>query len=118
MKKRQKSEKLKEAEVHFSDTNQPSNEAKSNGQIKRSKEKNILYTARTLFENADILPDIVNGIKKEVQEGNLKNAIDMFKAIKENETQEIITNQPAIITSITEKKIEEVLKKVKETTYE
>lgn len=92
MKKRQKTEKLKEAEVHFTSDYQPSQENKSKGQIERSKNKNILYSARTLFENANILPQIVENIKKEVEQGNNKNAIDFFKAIKEPDDQTINLN--------------------------
>lgn len=62
---------------------------KSEGQINLAKNNNILYTARTLFENADILPQMINNIKKEVEMGVNRNAIDFFKAIKENETQNI-----------------------------
>lgn len=68
------------------------NEAKSNGQIERSKRNNIICTARTLFENADILPELVNGIKEEVKNGSYKNALDFFKAIKEPDAQDINLN--------------------------
>lgn len=67
------------------------NEAKSNGQIERSKKTNLLCTARTLFENANILPDLVDSLKEEIQDGKTKNAIRFFDVIKENEKQEIKT---------------------------
>lgn len=66
-------------------------EAKSNGQVELSKKTNLLCTARTLFENANILPDLVNNLKEEVQEGETKNAIKFFDVIKEPEKQEIRT---------------------------
>ena len=83
-------------------------EAKSKGQINLSRNKNILYTARTLFENADILPQMVDNLKKEVEEGNNKNAIDFFKAIKEPDDQNINLNggievQKVFVDEITKK---------------
>ena len=66
-------------------------EAKSQGQIELSKKTNLLCTARTLFKNANILPDLVDSLKEEVQEGETKNAIKFFDVIKEPEKQEIKT---------------------------
>ena len=89
-----RNKKLKEvgAATRFSSTNQPSEESKSKGQIERAKNKNILYTARTLFENANILPQMVQNIKEEVESGINKNAIELLKIIKEPEAQNINLN--------------------------
>lgn len=67
-------------------------EAKSSGQIQRAKNTNLICTARTLFENADILPDLINNVKKEVENGFNKNAINLLKVIKEPEDQNINLN--------------------------
>ena len=88
---------------------------KSEGQIERSKKNNIICTARTLFENADILPELVNGIKKEVENGNYKNALDFFKAIKEPDAQDINLNggvevQKVFIDETTKKEAKQHIK--------
>ena len=74
----------------FPEGDQGLNEAKSQGQIKRSKSINILYTTRTLFANADILPELIDNIKIEVKNGNNKNALELLKVIKEPEEQKVI----------------------------
>ena len=67
-------------------------EKKSEGQIERAKNTNLLCSARTLFQNADILPDLIANVKKEVLNGNNRNAIDLLKVIKEPEAQDINLN--------------------------
>ena len=101
----------KKPESKFKKAPQGLDEAKSNGQINLSKKTNITYTARTLFENANILPQIVENIKKEVEQGNNKNAIDFFKAIKEPDDQTINLNgglevQKVFIDEETKKKVD------------
>lgn len=89
-----RNKRLKEVSknTQFTADNQPSPEKKSEGQINRARKNNILCTARTLFENADILPQMINNLKKEVENGINRNAIDFFKAIKETEEQNINLN--------------------------
>lgn len=77
--------------TQFKKAPQGLDEAKSNGQVELSKKTNLLCTARTLFENANILPGLVDSLKEEVQEGKTKNAIKFFDVIKEPEKQEIKT---------------------------
>ena len=69
----------------FQKGDQGLNEAKSRGMIEQRKRLNLLYHARTLFENAGILPEIVEALKEEVVNGNIKNAIKFFDVIKESE---------------------------------
>lgn len=86
-----KNKRLKEIgkNTQFTTDKQPSNEAKSNGQIARSKKNNIICTARTLFEKAGILDKVMENISEEVKNGINRNAIEMLKIIKEPETQNI-----------------------------
>lgn len=77
--------------TRFKKAPQGLDEAKSKGQVERAKKTNLLCTARTLFENANILPDLVDNLKEEVQEGETKNAIKFFDVIKEPEKQELKT---------------------------
>ncbi len=73
----------------FSKSPQGLDEKKSQGQINLAKSNNILKSARTLFEAAEILPDLVDNIKEEVQHGINKNAIELLKIIKEPEEQTV-----------------------------
>ena len=75
--------------TRFTSENQPSPESKSRGQVQRAKNMNILATARTLFESANILPGLIDNIQEEVQNGFNKNAIELLKIIKEPEKQKI-----------------------------
>lgn len=77
----------------FSSEYQPSNEAKSNGQIEASKKKNLLETLRSRIEEWDLIDKVVNGVDEEIGNGNFKNAIELIKIAKEPETQNInLTN--------------------------
>lgn len=62
---------------------------KSEGQIRLSKQNNIICTARTLFEASGILHKVIANIEEEVENGINKNAIELLKIIKEPETQNI-----------------------------
>lgn len=86
------------------------------GKIEASKKKNLLFSARTMFDNAEILPDMVDAIKEEVQKGKLKNAIAFFNAIKESETQNINLNGGVEVQKIfiDEKTKQETKKHIKE----
>ena len=91
------------------------NENKSLGKIEQSKKKNLLYTARTLYENADILPQMIDNIKNEVNRGENKNAIELLRVIKEPEEQKINLNgqvQKVFITPEQHKEAEEHIKKM------
>ena len=87
----EKSLKNLEKRKKFPKAPQGLDEAKSQGQIELAKNTNLLCTARTLFKNANILPDLVDSLKEEVQEGETKNAIKFFDVIKEPEKQELKT---------------------------
>lgn len=102
----------KKPECKFKKSPQGLDDAKSKGQIQRAKNNNLICTARTLFDNADILPDLINNVKEEVRNGINKNAIDLLKVIKEPETQEINLNgglevQKVFIDEKTKKKADE-----------
>ncbi len=88
----EKSDKIKnfKGKTHkFPKAPQGLDEKKSQGQINLAKSNNILKSARTLFEAADILPDLVDNIKDEVQNGINKNALELLKIIKEPEEQSL-----------------------------
>lgn len=88
----EKSLKNLEKRKKFKKAPQGLDEAKSNGQIDLSKKTNLLCNARTLFENAQILPDLVDSLKAEVKAGETKNAIKFFDVIKEPEDKNININ--------------------------
>ena len=75
-------------------------EAKSNGQIELAKNTNLLCSARTMFENADILPELVLNLKEEVANGKVKNAIKFFDVIKEPEKQELKIDAKQIMPAV------------------
>lgn len=64
-------------------------ENKSRGQMNRSRNMNILATARTLFESAEILPKLIDNIGEQVDEGQNKDALTLLNIIKEPEKQQI-----------------------------
>lgn len=74
-------------------------EAKSKGQIELAKNTNLLCSARTMFENANILPDLVSNLKEEVSEGYIKNAIKFFDVIKEPESSTVVNINQAVQVS-------------------
>lgn len=105
----------KKPECKFKKAPQNLDENKSKGQVELSKKKNLLYTARTLYENADILPQMIDNIKNEVNMGENKNAIELLKVIKEPEEQKINVNgqvQKVFITPEQQKEAEEHIKKM------
>ena len=79
----------KKPERKFKKSPQGLDEAKSKGQVQRSKNNNLVCSARTLFDNAEILPQLIDNIKAEVEQGINKNAIDLLKVIKEPDTQDL-----------------------------
>ena len=87
-------------------------EAKSKGQIKLSKNTNLLCSARTMFENAEILPELVANLKEEVKEGCVKNAIKFFDVIKETENNTTVNINQAV--QVNKKDVEDAVKIINE----
>lgn len=71
----------------FSKDNQPSPEAKSQGQLSASIKRNLLETLRTNIQNINLIDEVVRGVSEEVANGNYKNAIKLIEIAKENEKQ-------------------------------
>ena len=88
------------------------NEAKSRGQVERARNTNLLGSARTMFENADILPDLVANLKDEVASGQVKNAIKFFDVIKETESSTTVNINQAV--QVNKKNIEDAVKIINE----
>ncbi len=63
--------------------------AEKTNQIKREKRKreNMLTELFELLDKEGIIDGTIDTIKEEVQNGNLKNAIELLKLVKPNETQ-------------------------------
>lgn len=89
-------------------------EEKSQGQINLAKNNNILKSARTLFEAANILPDLVDNIKEEVQSGVNKNALELLKIIKEPEEQTVKLEGQVQKVFVTKEEVEEVNKHIQD----
>lgn len=92
-------------------------EAKSKGQIKKSKTLNVLATLRTEMFNRDIIPKILDVVQVEVEAGNAKNAIELLKITKEPEKQEINLNgdvgiQKVYVTKREQKKVKDHIAEV------
>lgn len=119
MKKRENAKKkLTKAEQdkinlkHFSTENQPSDVSKSNGQIDKRKQVNVLLNAETLFEQRGILPKVIENINSQVEMGNNKDAIDLMKLFKKNENNTSINVQGVQKVFITEEDIKETDKHI------
>ena len=77
----------------FTSEYQPSPEAKSRGLIEAARKRNLLETLRSRIDEWDLIDKVVRGVDEEIDEGNLKNAIELIKIAKESETQNInLTN--------------------------
>ena len=63
--------------------------AEKTNRIKREKRKreNMLSELFELLDTEGIIDGTIDTIKEEVQNGNLKNAIELLKLVKPNETQ-------------------------------
>ena len=63
--------------------------AEKANQIKREKRKreNMLTELFELLDKEGIIDGTIDTIKEEVQNGNIKNAIELLKLVKPNETQ-------------------------------
>lgn len=108
-------ENLKKAD-DFSSTNQPSPEAKSRGKIEASIKRNLLETLRSRIDEWDLVDKVVSGVKSEVDNGNLKNAIELLKIAKEPEKQEInlsASNPQIIVASESDKELLNKIQNVK-----
>lgn len=68
------------------------NQAKSRGKIEASIKRNLLETLRSRIDEWDLVDKVVSGVNSEVNNGNLKNAIELLKIAKEPEKQEINLN--------------------------
>lgn len=68
------------------------NEAKSQGQIRRSQEKNILAHIRSNLQDRNIISKVFDVVEEEVENGNTKNAIELMKIAKESEDKNINLN--------------------------
>lgn len=75
--------------IPFTKDNQPSPESKSEGQRVAAINRNILATIRTNIEDVNLIQRIVQGVSKEVDNGQYKNGIELLKIAKEPETQNI-----------------------------
>ncbi len=76
-------------------------EAKSQGQINLSKEKNIIATLRTEVQtNTTILQDLPRGIQEEIKNGKYENAIKLLNVIKEPEKQEVKIDAKQIMPAV------------------
>ena len=96
----------------FSTENQPSGESKSNGQIEKHKQVNVLLNAETLFEQRGILPKVIENINNQVEMGYNKDAIDLMKLFKKNENNTNINVQGVQKVFITENDIKETDKHI------
>lgn len=63
--------------------------AERTNQIKREKRQreNMLYDLFELLDKEGIIDGTIDTIKEEVKNGNIKNAIELLKLVKPNETQ-------------------------------
>lgn len=75
--------------IPFTKDNQPTPESKSEGQRVAAINRNILATIRTNIEDVNLIQRIVQGVSKEVDNGQYKNGIELLKIAKEPETQNI-----------------------------
>lgn len=96
----------------FKKSPQGLDEAKSRGQIELAKNTNLLCSARTMFENANILPELVANLKEEVSEGYVKNAIKFFDVIKESENNTTVNINQAV--QVNKKDIDEAVNIINE----
>lgn len=68
------------------------NEAKSQGQINLSREKNIIKTLRLRIGETNIIENLVDGLVEEVNNKEYKNALKLLDIIKEPEKNETVVN--------------------------
>lgn len=88
MKKR---EPNKKNSTSFTKDNQPSGDAKSAGQLKRRSDLNIRLSLETKLFEIKAVDAVIEVAQKEVEEGNIRNMVELIKIAKGNEPQEIIT---------------------------
>lgn len=89
-----RNKKLKEVskDTQFTSKNQPSDEAKSNGQIKRSADINIRKCLETKLFEEKAVDLVVADALKHIKEGNGTPLRELIKIAKGNETQDINLN--------------------------
>lgn len=86
----EKYDRIKNLKGHkFPKSPQGLDDKKSQGQINLAKNNNIISSARTLFQSANILPELIDKVQQEVQDGYTKNAIELLKILKEPEKQTV-----------------------------
>lgn len=86
--------------VRFTSEYQPSPEAKSRGQIEAAKKRNLIETLRSRIDEWDLVDKVVSGVNSEVDNGNLKNAIELLKIAKEPDKQEVKLDSSEIIAPV------------------
>lgn len=89
-------------------TSEEVNANKSNGHIQKRAEVNVLLNAETLFENKNILPQLIDNIKQQVDLGNNKDAIDLMKLFKKNENSTNINVQGVQKIFVTQEELQQV----------
>lgn len=102
--------------TRFTKDNQPTDEAKSKGQVNLSIKKNLIETLRSRIDEWDLVDKVVSGVNSEVDNGNLKNAIELLKIAKEPEKQEInlsASNPQIIVASESDKELLNKIQNVK-----
>lgn len=95
----------------FSKAPQGLDEAKSKGQITRCINRNLIETLRSNLQDTDLISKIVAGVNEEVENGILKNGIELLKIAKEPDKQEIkldggLEVQKVFVEEKTKKKID------------
>lgn len=90
----------KKPECKFKKSPQGLDDNKSKGQIELSIKKNLIETLRSNLEDVGLVSRVVDGVKKEVEEGKLKNAIELLKIAKEPDKQEVKLDSSEIIAPV------------------
>lgn len=106
----------KKPECTFKKSPQGLDEAKSKGQVNLSIKKNLIETLRSRIDEWDLVDKVVSGVNGEVDNGNLKNAIELLKIAKEPEKQEInlsASNPQIIVASESDKELLNKIQNVK-----
>lgn len=68
------------------------NEAKSQGQIRRARERNILAHIRSNLQDRNIIAKVFDVVETQVEMGITKDAIELIKIAKEPEEKTIKIN--------------------------
>ena len=90
----------KKPECTFKKSPQGLDEAKSKGQVNLSIKKNLIETLRSRIDEWDLVDKVVSGVNSEVDNGNLKNAIELLKIAKEPDKQEVKLDSTELIAPV------------------